>query len=118
VNPAPEGRTDKPEAFEVRYRDGLRAVIVNLTAKTRDYLVAGRLKGGEIQSTCFYISLHVHSHWGFMVKAFEDLALTRKPSAPLERTLLANGMLLAGLESRRQGGKWLETPELRIAYRE
>ena len=30
----------------------------------------------------------------------------------MERTLLANGILLAGLESRRLGGAWVETPEL------
>ena len=31
---------------------------------------------------------------------------------PLERTLLANGIMLAGLESRRKGGTWIDTPEL------
>jgi len=51
-----------------------------------------------------------------MVQMFEDLVLTGKPAMPLERTLLANGILLAGLESRRKGGTWVETPELSVSY--
>jgi hypothetical protein len=117
VNPPPEDRGQKPEAFLIRYRDGLRASVLNLNSKTRDYLVAARLRGEERpRASCFYISLYVHSHWGFMVRMFEDLVLTRKPQMPLERTLLANGVLLAGLESRRRGGSWIDTPELDISY--
>jgi hypothetical protein len=117
VNPPPRDRGQKAEAFEIRYRDGLRASILNLDGKTRDYLVALRLKGASApRASCFYISLYVHSHWGFMVQAFENLVLTRKPQVPLERTLLANGILLAGLESRLNGGTWVDTPELAMSY--
>ena len=38
------------------------------------------------------------------MRAFENLVLTKKAQMPLERTLLANGIMLAGLESRRKGG--------------
>ena len=117
VNPPPEDRGQKAEAFEVRYRDGLRASILNLNSKTRDYLVAVRLRGeARPRASCFYISLYVHSHWGFMVRAFEELVLTKRAPMPLERTLLSNGILLAGLESRRRGGVWIDTPELDIRY--
>ena len=47
-----------------------------------------------------------------MVRNFEDLVLTHRNPVPIERTLLANGIMLAGLESRRLGGKWVDTPEL------
>ena len=118
VNPPPEDRGQKAEAFEIRYRDGLRASILNLNARTRDYLVSVQLQGEpKPRAACFYISLYVHSHWGFMARAFEDLVLTKRAPMPLERTLLANGILLAGLESRRRGGIWIETPELAISYR-
>jgi hypothetical protein len=117
VNPPPEDRGQKPEAFLIRYRDGLEASVLNLNSKTRDYLFAARLRGdSRLRATCFYISLYVHSHWGFMVQAFENLVLTKKPQTPLERTLLSNGILLAGLESRRKGGAWIDTPELAISY--
>jgi hypothetical protein len=117
VNPPPEDRGQKPEAFEIRYRDGLRGSVLNLNSKTRDYLFACRMKGdNRPRATCFYISLYVHSHWGFMARAFEELVLTRREQMPLERTLLSNGILLAGLESRRKGGVWVDTPELDFSY--
>ena len=117
VNPPPEDKAQKAEAFQVRYRDGLRASILNLNSKTRDYLVAFRLRNESVpRSTCFFISLYVHSHWGFMVRAFENLVLTRQPQMPPDRTLLSNGIMLAGLESRRKGGAWIDTPELNISY--
>jgi hypothetical protein len=117
VNPPPEDRGQTPEAFLIRYRDGLLASVLNLNSKTRDYLFAARLRDDtRLRATCFYISLYVHSHWGFMVQAFENLVLTKSPRMPLERTLLSNGILLAGLESRRKGGTWIDTPELAISY--
>ena len=51
-----------------------------------------------------------------MVRNFDDLVLTHRNPIPTERTLLANGIMLAGLESRRLGGKWVDTPELNISY--
>ena len=85
----------------MQYRDGLQASIVNLNSKTRDYLFAARVKGSPgPQATCFYIGLYTHAHWGFLVRAFEELVLTGREQMPVERTLLANGIMLAGLESR------------------
>jgi len=99
------------------YRDGLKASILNLNSRTRDYLFAARERGRrEPYSSCFYIQLYNHNHWSFMVRNFEDLVLTRKPPNPMERTLLANGILLFGLESRLQGQKWLDTPQLSVRY--
>ena len=76
----------------------------------------GSKAGAEPVSTCFYIQLYLHNHWSFMVRNFEDLVLTRREPNPIERTLVANGIMLAGLESRRQGGKWIDTPELSLSY--
>ena len=102
----------KPQAILIRYEDGLRGTILNLDGMTRDYLFASRTKAGAIQSSCFYIQLFVHNHWGFMVRAFEDLVLTGKNPTPIERTYLSTGILLFGLESRLRGQKWLNTPQL------
>jgi hypothetical protein len=116
VNPAPDDAGQKPEAFQWEYRDGLRASVLNLNNRTRDYLVAARMAGGAVHATCFYISLYAHTHWGFLVRAFEDLVITKKAPMPMERTLLVNGVMLAGLESRRRGGIWIDTPELSLSY--
>jgi hypothetical protein len=117
VNPPPEDKGQTPQGFFVRYRDGLRASILNLNSLTRDYLFAARENGrADLHSSCFYIQLYNHNHWSFMVRNFEEFVLHRKEPNPIERTLVANGIMLAGLESRVQGNKWLDTPELDIHY--
>src|SRR4029077_4191828 len=91
VNTLPPDTGQKPEAFLIRYRDGLEASILNLNSKTRDYLFAARVKGvRRPASTCFYIWLYTHAHSCFLVQAFESLVLTRRAQFPIERTLLAN----------------------------
>lgn len=118
VNAVPRNRSAAPpQAFLIRYRDGLRGAVLHLDGETRDYCFAGQIKGRSAPvSTCFYIEMYLHNHWGFMVRNFEQLVLTGREPNPIERTLLANGIMLAGLESRRQGGKWIDTPELAISY--
>lgn len=117
INRVPDSLIDEPQAFLIRYRDGLKAAVLHLNSRTRDYLFAARLEGQqEPVATCFYIQLDLHNHWSFMVRNFEQLVLTHKEPNPIERTLLANGILLAGLESRLRGGKWVDTPELAISY--
>jgi hypothetical protein len=118
INPKPASAgAQPPQAFLIRYRDGLRASLLHLNGETRDYCFAGQIRGrSEPVSTCFYIELYLHNHWSFMARNLEDLVLTGREPNPIERTLLANGILLAGLESRRLGGKWIETPELAISY--
>jgi len=117
VNRVPPGLRDQPEAFLIRYRDGLRAAVLHLNSQTRDYLFAARVQGRERPvASCFYLELELHNHWSFMVRNFEDLVLTHREPNPIERTLVANGILLAGLESRLRGGGWVDTPELAISY--
>jgi hypothetical protein len=115
INHVPEDSTP-PQAIFVRYTDGLRATILNLNSRSRDYLFAGRDGSGKQYASCAYIQLHVHNHWGFMVRQFEELVLTRRTAIPPARILLANGILLRGLQSRLEGGTSLQTPELSLRY--
>jgi len=112
INPGYGSECKRPQAIQVRYRDGLKGTMLNLDGMTRDYLFAAREKSGRVHSTCFYIQLYVHNHWSFMVRAFEELVLTRKTAFPIDRTLLSTGISLFGLESRLQGQQWLDTPQL------
>ena len=117
INPPPANSTAKPEAIQIQYRDGLKATVLNLNSDTNDYLFAAKVKGApEPVSSCFYIQLYAHNHWGFMVRNFEELVLTGKAQTPMERTLLSNGILLSGLESRLGGNHWLDTPMLDMRY--
>ena len=116
VNPVPEGEST-PQAILIRYKDGLKATILNLNSHTRDYLFAARVKGKpSIEASCFYIQLYAHNHWSFMVRNFEQLVLTRQPQTPMERTLLSTGITLFGLQSRLEGGTWIDTPGLDMRY--
>jgi hypothetical protein len=105
-----------PQAILIRYRDGLKGSVLNLNGLTLDYLFAARERGGSEHSSCFYIQLYVHNHWGYMVRHFEEAVLTKRTQIPPERVLMSTGLTLFGLESRVQGGKWIETPELAIRY--
>ncbi|SPF52734.1 conserved hypothetical protein [Candidatus Sulfopaludibacter sp. SbA4] len=117
VNRPPDASQVPPQAFFIRYRDGLKGAVLHLDPQTRDFLFAARIEGrADPVATCFYIELYLHNHWGFMVRNFEDLVLTRRNPIPIERTLVANGIMLAGLESRRLGGQWVDTPELGLRY--
>jgi len=117
INAVPEGARQMPEAFLIEYRDGLKATVLHVNTMTRDYTFAARIENRpEPVSTCFYIQLYLHNHWSLMVRNFEDLVLTQREPNPIERTLVANGIMLAGLESRRQGGVWIDTPELSLSY--
>ncbi len=116
INPGYGRECANPQAIQIRYRDGLKATILNLNGMTLDYLFAARDRHGRIHSSCFYIQLYNHNHWGFMVRAFEDLVLTKRTPHPIERNLLTTGITLFGLESRLQGKQWLDTPQLAISY--
>ncbi|MGO9255355.1 MAG: hypothetical protein ACLQU1_03500 [Bryobacteraceae bacterium] len=117
VNPAPVDNHEPPQAFLIEYRDGTLATVINLNSMTRDFLFAARVAGqAEPVSSCFYIQLYLHNHWGFMVRNFEDLVLSRRLPNPVERTLVANGIMLAGLDSKLKGGPWIDTPEIDIRY--
>jgi hypothetical protein len=47
----------------------------------------------------------------------DEMFVTGRAPYPVERTLIVGGALEACLESRHQGGKKLDTPELAVAYR-
>jgi hypothetical protein len=105
-------------AFVVEYRDGLRAAALLLNGHVDDTTFACRLAGEkEAASTLF--ELPPPPGAGFLqalAEKVEDFLATGRPPYPPERTLLTGGVLDAALDSRVQGGKRVETPDLEIAY--
>ena len=117
---APEGkdrftRLRHPIAFLVEYADGLKATALILNGHVDDTTVAVKLGGDRpgIASTLMYLPAPPGARFfDPLVMRVEDFFKTGKPTYPVERTQLTGGILDAALESRIQGNKRIETPDL------
>ena len=108
----------EPAVFLVDYRDGLQAAAFLLTGGVRDFTVAIDVEGrSEPVSTLMWLqSGKPHRHFACLVMNIEKMFETGDATYPVERTLLTSGTLDFALESRLQGYKRLDTPELAVRY--
>ena len=112
-----EEHCKNPALFLIEYRDGLRGAVLMLNGYVTDLAYAGRV-GGVIQGTEFYLQNgEPHAHFSYLGLNIEEMFVTGIPTYPVERTLLASGVLEATLGSRYQGYVRLETPHLDVTYR-
>jgi len=111
----PEEQIKNPAAFFIEYRDGFKAALVH---GLREWVVAWREEGRkDYPATAFWTQeARPFGHFGYLLQGVEKMIYTGKPTWPVERTLLVTGVLAGIFESRRQGGKRLETPHLNVAY--
>ncbi len=117
---APEGkdrftRLRHPIAFVVEYADGLRATALILNGHVDDTTIAVKLGGASpgVASTLMYLPAPPGARFfDPLVLRVEEFFKSGKPTYPVERTLLTGGILDAALESRIQGHKRIETPDL------
>lgn len=103
-----------PAVFVIDYNDGLKAAAFLLTGLLEDFTVAVDV-AGESTPVSALMNLQngrPHHHFGCLVKNIEIMFETGKPPYPVERTLLTSGILDFALESRFQGHRKLDTPEL------
>jgi hypothetical protein len=108
---------EKPAAYLIEYRDGLRTTLLMLNGAVKDFTFAARVKGKGVMSTQFFLSPVPNvTYSACLVRKIEELFATGKPPYPVERTLLVSGTLEACLTSRLDGQKRLETPQLDVRY--
>jgi hypothetical protein len=100
----------------VEYRDGFKAAVLALGSLVSEYLVAWRTKQ-KVESTLCYIPSENSNNFSMLVHGITQMIATGKPSHPVERTLLVSGALSQLMESRYQGEKRIETPELAVSYK-
>jgi hypothetical protein len=120
----PAGTMDEhcanPALFLVEYRDGLRGAVLMLNGYVVDLAYGARVDG-EVQACEFYLQGHggpggAYAHFSYLSLNVEEMFVTGRPSYPVERTLLATGVLDAALTSRHEGYRRVETPWLEVCY--
>ena len=102
----------------VEYADGTKGTVLQIDGHVADDTFAARVEGEKKPQSCLFwlppppgaafleaLSSHV-----------ETFLATGKPPYPVERTLLTSGILAYALESRANGSKRLETPDLDVRY--
>lgn len=112
----------EPVAYHYHYRDGLRGTIFLLNGLVEDFNFSAQIEGeSKPFSNMMYLSrgrelATLESYFDPLVYYIERFMITGKEQYPIERVLLANGILCAGLESLRNGEKRVQTPQLDIHY--
>ena len=108
---------EKPAAYFIEHRDGLRTTLLMLNGAVQDYTFAARVKGAGIQSTQFLLTPVPNvTYSARLVSKIEDMLTTGKAPYPVEHTLIVSGMLESCLDSRMQGSRRIETPHLGVKY--
>lgn len=117
VRSAPFDRP-RPHGILLTYRDGLRAIVLKVGGSATRWDFACRLEGEEQpRATRFYVGPWDNRNlFRALAHAIQDHFRNRRPPYPVERTLLATGILDAEMTSRAEGGRPIDTPQLAIAY--
>ena len=107
-----------PVLFLVNYKDGLKGKILICNGLLRSWVFAAKQRRRDpVLATDCRISFPLHTHWGYMVRNFENLVLTGKLPNPVERTLLTTGILAFEFDSLYRDSVEVPTPQLGIVYR-
>jgi hypothetical protein len=107
-----------PFGILLHYRDGLRAICLKVgESGTRWNFACQPRADREPRATSFYVGPWRNRNlFKALSHAIQVFFRERQEVYPVERTLLTTGILAAAVESRREGGKVLDTPHLCIAY--
>lgn len=103
--------------YLIEYRDGLNACAYLSPRHVHEFGFAGRVAGKkEPVSTWYELPKPQRDHFSFLTGAAAQMMVTGKATYPVERTLLTTGMLDFLVNSKHQGHKRIETPELDVRY--
>lgn len=110
---------EKPAAYFIEYRDGLKATLLMLNGAVRDFNFAARVQGvKDPLSTQFFLTPEPNvTYSACLMHKVEEMFASGVAPYPVDRTLLVSGVLESCLTSRVQSHARLETPHLSVAYR-
>ena len=107
-----------PSAYLIERTDGTRTTLLMLNGALEDYCFAARLRGGRTLSTQFFLPPTPNvTYSACLVAQIERMLVTGKAPYPVERTQMASAILDRCLDSKVEGHRRIETPELGIVYR-
>jgi hypothetical protein len=109
---------DKPAAYFIEYRDGLKATLLMLNGAIKDFNFAARIQGlPDPISTQFFLSPEPNvTYSACLMHKAEQMFTSGVAPYPIERTLLTSGILESCLRSKARNHARLETPHLGVAY--
>ncbi|MFN5950242.1 MAG: hypothetical protein ACK43N_17245 [Pirellulaceae bacterium] len=103
--------------FLIEYADGLRVPVVMLGGAGSGISVAIRPRSGSPWVTKAEERTEPrYPHFAYLLKGMERMFWQGKPSYPVERTMIAAGVLDRCLVSRKGGYQRIETPMLNLHY--
>lgn len=123
IRPPKSGDTARPfvsHGVLLNYRDGLRAIVLAAaTGGGIHWHFACKLAGEtKPRATSFYVGpWNNRNLFKALSHAIQSHFRERRAPYPVARTLLVTGILDAEADSRFQGGRPMDTPQLAIAYR-
>ena len=105
-------------AFLVEYLDGLRVTVLMLAGYAEQWGAAVRIGGRSEPLAMSFIQdrSDAHSNFSHLSYMVEELVLRGASPYPVERTLLASGLIDAAMSSHYEDGRVIETPHLAISY--
>ena len=107
-----------PAAYFIERNDGLRTTLLMLNGALQDFTFAAQLAEGGIVSTQFFLPPTPNvTYSACLVAQIEEMIMTGRAPYPVERTQIASAMLDRCLDSKVEGHRRIETPELNIRYR-
>ncbi len=105
-------------AILLHYNDGFKAAVVGAAGLVGGFTLAAKVRGrpDPLSTHAYYVSVNANS-FSCLVRYAEDFFITGQSANPVERTLLASGLIDFIMRSREQGHRLVETPELAVTYR-
>jgi len=110
---------EKPAAYFIEYRNGLKATLLMLNGAVKDFNFAARVRGRKDPlSTQFLLTPEPNvTYSACLMGKVEQMFESGVAPYPVDRTLLVSGVLESCLTSKLQNHARLETPHLSVTYK-
>lgn len=107
-----------PHGILLEYRDGFKATVLKVGNSGIRWNFACKLKGEKKPLATYFNPGPWNNRCLFkaLAHAIQNNFINGRAPYPVERTLMTTGILDVAMQSRQQGGKQLDSPQLEFAY--